>query len=144
MSGTVDRARDVESPRTVIRQLFKQIILRPWNWDDLPEIETAGVGVGDRLFLIPVLREGVAEWSSLPPKINRVPRSSLDRWPQDATQPSVMAGCAQAGAVAIGLRSTWRGGGVEEHLGDVVDHLAQPLVDLIGELLDVALLQSVG
>lgn len=73
VSGTVDHARDVESLRTVIRTLFERIILREWSWEDLAEIEAAGVGVSEGLFLIPVLREGVADWSSLPPTINRQP-----------------------------------------------------------------------
>jgi hypothetical protein len=73
VSGTVDQARDVEALRTVIRQLFKQLILRRWSWDELAEIEAAGVDTGAGLYLIPVLREGVADWSSLPPKINPVP-----------------------------------------------------------------------
>ncbi len=72
MSGTVEGAQDVEALRTVIRTLFKQIILRRSSWEDLDEIEAAGVGVGDGLFLIPVVRQGVADWSSLPPKVNRV------------------------------------------------------------------------
>jgi site-specific DNA recombinase len=73
VSTTVEQSQDTEALRTVIRTLFSRVILRTWSWDDLDEIEAAGVSAGDGLFLVPVLREGVADWSSLPPKINQVP-----------------------------------------------------------------------
>jgi hypothetical protein len=74
VSGTVDRVRDVQSLRADIRTLFKQVILRRWSWEHLDEIEAAGVGAGECLFLIPVLREGVVDWSTwMAPEINRVP-----------------------------------------------------------------------
>jgi hypothetical protein len=76
VSATVGSAssQDTEALRTVIRTLFKQVILRPWSWEELDEIEATGkVSAGDGLFLIPVVRVGVVDWSTFPPKTNLVP-----------------------------------------------------------------------
>jgi site-specific DNA recombinase len=59
VSGTVDQARDIEALRTVIRTLFERVTLIHWSLEDLDEIKGAGVPVGEGLYLIPKLREGV-------------------------------------------------------------------------------------
>jgi hypothetical protein len=67
VSKTVDRAGDLEALRTVIRTLFKHVILRrSGDGDEVEraEIKAAGVGAGDGMVLIPVLREDVADWST--------------------------------------------------------------------------------
>lgn len=70
VSGTVDQARDVESLRTVIRQLFERVIVREWSWQDL---EAAGIVLDEGLFLVPVLREDAIDWSSDALAVNRAP-----------------------------------------------------------------------
>jgi site-specific DNA recombinase len=77
VSGTVGEARDVEALRTVIRTLLEKVTLVQWSWEDLDEIEAASVPAGDGLYLIPKVREGVAEWTSDGPVIHRVPVPEL-------------------------------------------------------------------
>jgi site-specific DNA recombinase len=72
-SGTVEQAPNIEAQRTVIRQLFERVILVQRGWDTVDEIEGYGLDAGDGLYLLPGLRDGVADWSTLPPTINRAP-----------------------------------------------------------------------
>lgn len=73
VSGTVDQAQDIEALRTVIRTLFDRITLMRWSWDDLDEIQAAGIKAGD-LYLVPVPKPGVVDllpdWRF---NINKVP-----------------------------------------------------------------------
>jgi len=73
VTGTVGQARDMEALRTVVRTLLERVTLTRWSWEDLDEIKAAGVSAGEGLYVIPLPREGVVDWSSLPPTINRVP-----------------------------------------------------------------------
>jgi site-specific DNA recombinase len=94
VSGNIDRAPDLESLRTVIRQLFERVTLVRWSWDTADEIQAAGVDVrsvrkngqmaeianqladplasSGELFLIPLPRAGVVDWSDANPTIRRV------------------------------------------------------------------------
>jgi site-specific DNA recombinase len=70
-SGNVEQAPNIEAQRTVIRQLFKHVVLVQRGWDTVDEIEAYGVDAGDGFYLLPRLRDGVADWSTLPPTIRK-------------------------------------------------------------------------